>query len=141
MIVGQGCKRLILDLAMMKMDRLNQRLSAIVTQGDAAWFAAHPDNRIRMRHAVASEFDEDVGGPPVGMSWRCIVVEAQPGVRIRQPVALPIHTANDSMSDQQLFALFVQAAPPQAKRMIKQLRAMKLSDAPNQSASANGASA
>ena len=106
---------------------LNERLTAIVTEGDAAWFAAHPDNRVRMRNAVPSEFNEDIGTAPVGMTWRCIVVEAQPGVRMRQPVALPMSASNDDMSDQQLFALFMQAAPPEAKRMIDQLRAAKLS--------------
>ncbi|RZF61166.1 hypothetical protein EWE75_19380 [Sphingomonas populi] len=105
---------------------LNERLTAIVTEGDAAWFAAHPDNRVRMRNAVAGEFSEEIGTAPVGMTWRCIIVEAQPGVRMRQPVALPMGVSND-MSDHQLFALFMQAAPPQAKRMIDQLRAAKLS--------------
>jgi len=106
---------------------LNERLTAIVTEGDAAWFAAHPDNRVRMRNAVSSEFNEEIGAPPVGMTWRCIVLEAQPGVRVRQPVALPMAVSNDDMSDQQLFALFMQAAPPEAKGMIDQLRAANLS--------------
>jgi len=108
---------------------LSERLTAIVTEGDAAWFAAHPDNRVRMRNAVPSEFNEEIGTAPVGMTWRCIIVEAQPGVRVRQPVALPMTVSNDDMSDQQLFALFMQAAPPEAKRMIDQLRAAKLSGA------------
>ena len=108
---------------------MNERLTAIVTQGDAAWFAAHPDNRVRMRNAAAGEFNEEIGTAPVGMTWRCIVVEAQPGVRVRQPVALPMSVSNDEMNDQQLFALFMQAAPPEAKGMIDQLRAAKLSGA------------
>ena len=106
---------------------LNERLTAIVTEGDAAWFEAHPDNRVRMRNAVAGEFNEEIGAAPMGMTWRCIVVEAQPGVRMRQPVALPMSASNDDMSDQQLFALFMQAAPPEAKGMIDRLRAAKLS--------------
>ena len=114
----------------MKMDGLNERLAAVATQGDANWFEAHPDDRIRMRNAVPGEFQGDIGVPPVGMTWRCIVVEAQPDVRVRQQVALPIAVANDSMSGHQLFALFMQAAPPEAKRMIDQLRAIKLPGAP-----------
>lgn len=110
----------------MKTDDLNERLAAVVTQGDAAWFEAHPDNRVRMRNAVPAEFDESIGTAPVGMTWRCIVVEAQPGVRVRQPVALPVSVSNDSMDDQQLFGLFMEAAPPEAKRMIDQLRAMRV---------------
>lgn len=113
---------------MVETKAVTERLIAIVTQGDVAWFETHPDNRIRMRNAVPMEFDEDIGTAPVGMTWRCIVVEAQPGVRVRQPVALPIAASNDGMSDQELFALFMQAAPPQAKRMIDQLRAMRAPD-------------
>ncbi len=110
---------------MVETNAMNERLAAIVTQGDVAWFETHPDNRIRMRNAVPMEFDEDIGAAPVGMTWRCIVVEAQPGVRVRQPVALPAAVGNDGMSDRELFALFVAAAPPQARRMIDQLRAMR----------------
>jgi hypothetical protein len=113
----------------MKTDGLNARLAAVVTQGDAAWFEVHPDMCVRMRNVVSGEFAEEIGVAPVGMTWRCIVVEAQPGVRLRQPVALPVVVANDSMSDQDLFALFIQAAPPEAKRTIDQLRALKLSGA------------
>jgi hypothetical protein len=109
---------------------LNERMIAIVTQGDMAWFEAHPDSRLRMRNAVPMEFDEDIGVAPVGMTWRCIVVEAQPGVRVRQPVALPVALSNDSLDDQQLFRLFMEAAPPEAKRMIDQLRAIRASEAP-----------
>ena len=105
---------------------LRERMISIVTEGDAAWFAAHPDNRVRMRNAVAGEFNEEIGAAPVGMTWRCIVVEAQPGVRVRQPVALPIAVTNDDMSDQQLFALFMQAAPTGAKVVISQLRGLEL---------------
>jgi len=108
---------------------LSERLAAIVTEGDAAWFAAHPDNRVRMRNAAPGEFNEEIGTAPVGMTWRCIVVEAQPGVRVRQPVALPVSVSNDSMDDQQLFGLFLEAAPREAKRMINQLRAMRVPSA------------
>lgn len=100
---------------------LQMRMIEIATQGDAAWFETHPDNRIRIRNAVAGEFNEDFGQAPVGMSWRAIVLEAQPGMRMRQPVALPLHVDND-LSDQDLFALFMQAAGPEAKDIISRLR-------------------
>jgi hypothetical protein len=119
---------------MVETGSMNERLAAIVTQGDGAWFEAHPDNRIRMRNAVPVEFDEDIGIAPVGMTWRCIVIEAQPGVRVRQPVALPAAVGNDGMNDRELFALFVEAAPPEAKRMIDQLRAMRAPGTPKPAA-------
>jgi len=58
--------------------------------GDAAWFGKNPDRRIRIRQAVASEFSEEIGRAPVGMQWFALVLEAQPGARVRQPVALSI---------------------------------------------------
>lgn len=104
---------------------LQKRMIEVATQGDAAWFETHPDNRIRIRNAVAGEFNEDFGPAPVGMSWRAIVLEAQPGMRMRQPVALPLNIDND-LSDHDLFALFMQAAGPQAKDTISRLRKVNL---------------
>jgi len=126
---------------MAELNALNERMIAIVTQGDAAWFEAHPDNRIRIRNAVPKESNEDIGTAPVGMTWRCIVVEAQPGVRVRQPIALQVPVSNDSMSDQELFALFVQAAPPDARRMIDQLRKTRLPGAPKPAGAVSGPNA
>lgn len=104
---------------------LQQRMIEIATQGDAAWFDRHPDNRIRIRNAVAREFPADFGPAPVGMSWRAIVLEAQPGVRLRQAVALPLHIGND-LGDHDLFALFMQAAGPDARDVVRQLRGVRL---------------
>lgn len=109
---------------------LNERMIDVATQGDAAWFEKHPDNRIRVRNAVPMEFNRNLGEPPVGMTWRAIVVEAQPGVRARQPVALPMTVKNDAWDDQDLFDLFVQVAGPDAKAMVDKLRAMKLPGTP-----------
>ncbi|RSV20379.1 hypothetical protein CA236_00225 [Sphingomonas sp. ABOLG] len=97
----------------------------VATQGDAAWFEKNPDRRLRLRNAVPGEF-RDLSDPPVGMTWRVIVVEAQPGVRARQPLALPLSAGNDAMAEAQLFTLFMQAAPKEARRMVAQLRKMKL---------------
>lgn len=108
---------------------INEQMIEVVTQGDGAWFGAHPDNRIRMRNAVEGEFNEDFGLAPVGMSWRAIVLEAQPGVRMRQPVALPLHVSND-LPDHDLFALFMQAAGPEAKEIVGKLRRLKLPGKP-----------
>lgn len=109
---------------------LNEKIIEIATQGDAAWFEKHPDSRLRMRNAVAMEFNRNLGEAPVGMTWRAIVLEAQPGVRMRQPIALPMGVRNDDMDDEQLFALFMQVAPAEAKGMVKQLRGLKLPGSP-----------
>ena len=106
---------------MAQMAALQKRMIEIATQGDAAWFERYPDNRIRIRNAIAGEFNEDFGQAPVGMSWRAIVLEAQPGIRMRHPVALPLHINND-LSDHDLFALFMQAAGPEAKDAFSRLR-------------------
>jgi len=110
---------------------LQERIIEIATQGDAAWFEKHPDSGIRMRNAVPMEFNENLGEPPLGMSWRALVVEAQPGARARQPIALPLSVANDSLDEQELFALFVQAAPPEAKGIIDRLRRIKVPGTPS----------
>lgn len=109
---------------------LNERIIEIATQGDAAWFEKRPDNRLRMRNAVPMEFNRNLGEPPVGMTWRAIVLEAQPGVRMRQPIAIPMEVGNDDMDDQQLLSLFMQVAPAEAQGMVTQLRGLKLPGSP-----------
>lgn len=109
---------------------LQERIIEIATQGDAAWFENKPDRRVRLRKAVPMEFNQDLGEPPVGMTWRAIVVEAQPGVRARQPLALPTSIENEALDEQELFDLFLQVAPPEAKGIIDQLRRMKLTGTP-----------
>ena len=115
---------------MVEVKALHERVIEVATQGDAAWFDQRPDRRIRLRNAVPLEFNRDLGEPPVGMTWRAIVIEAQPGVRARQPVALPLGIDNDSMAEEDLFSLFMQAAPKEAKAMLKQLRRIKLPGTP-----------
>lgn len=118
---------------MVEIRALNEKIIEIATQGDAAWFEKHPDNRLRMRNAVPMEFNRNLGEAPVGMTWRAIVLEAQPGVRLRQPIALPMGGGNEDMDDQQLLALFIQVAPPEAKSILTQLRDLKLPGTPKQS--------
>lgn len=98
----------------------------IATAGDAAWFGTHLDRRLRIRNMIPGEFDDVVGLPPVGMTWRTIVLEAQPGARTRQAIALPIGTDIDALTDRDLFDLFLQVAPPGARAMIASLRKIKL---------------
>jgi hypothetical protein len=105
---------------------IHEQLIEIATQGDAAWFAKHPDRRMRIRNAVAAEFEDDVGQAPAGMAWHTLVLEAQPGARLRQPIALPVGTDGDAMTDETLFGLFIEVSPPGAKQLVAKLRAAKL---------------
>jgi len=98
----------------------------IATAGDAAWFAKASTRRLRIRNMVPGEFADLDGRPPVGMAWHTIVLEAQPGARSRQAIALPIGTDAAAFGDEELFDLFVQAAPPGARKMIAALRKVKL---------------
>lgn len=102
------------------------RMVHIATEGDAGWFENNPDRRIRIRNAIPMEFSEDVGRAPVGMAWFVLVLEAQPGARLRQPIALPIGFDIGDTDDAALFALFRQAAPDGASDLLKTLRAAKL---------------
>lgn len=109
---------------------LHERMIHLATQGDAAWFKKRPDRRIRLRNAVPMEFNQDLGPPPTGMTWRALVIEAQPGARARQPVALPVGIDNEAMAEDDLFNLFMQAAPKEAKSMIDKLRRVRLPGSP-----------
>jgi hypothetical protein len=110
--------------------RILDRGVAIATGGDALWFAAHADRRLRIRNMVPGEFSDVAVQAPVGMALHTIVLEAQPGARSRQAIALPIGTAVDRLGDDDLFDLFVQAAPPGARKMIARLRKVKIASAP-----------
>ena len=101
---------------------LQARAVDIATAGDAAWFDRHHDRRLRIRNLVAGEFADVSGLPPVGMAWRTIVLEAQPGARSRQAIALPLDLDIDTLHDPDLFDLFLQVAPPGARAMIASLR-------------------
>lgn len=98
----------------------------IAAAGDVAWFAKNPDRRLRLRNMIPGEFSDVSGEPPVGMAWRTIVIEAQPGARSRQAIALPLAIAIDTLTDEALFELFVQVAPPGAREVIASLRKVKL---------------
>ncbi len=104
----------------------NSMAVEIAAAGDVSWFARNPDRRLRLRTMIPGEFSDVGGEPPVGMAWRTIVIEAQPGARSRQAIALPLGVAIDTLTDEALFALFVQAAPPGARQAIAALRKVKL---------------
>lgn len=112
---------------------MNERdlATEIATAGDALWFEAHGDRRMRIRNMVPREFVDVDGPPPVGMAWRTIVIEAQPGARSRQAIALPTGVAIDTLGDDDLFDLFLQVAPKGARDVIARMRKMKLPGVPN----------
>lgn len=105
---------------------IHDRIIEVATRGDATWFEKNPDRRIRIRQAVANEFADTIGQSPVGMQWFVLVLEAQPGARLRQPIALPIGFDISGMVDGELFSLFKQAAPVEARALLGKLRSAKL---------------
>jgi hypothetical protein len=109
---------------------LQKQLLGIATAGDALWFANNADRRIRIRPAAAMEFNENLGQAPVGMRWFALVLEAQPGARMRQAIALPLDFDSSALDDSSLFSLFQQAAPPEAKKLLERLRSTKLQTFP-----------
>ncbi|WP_380779513.1 hypothetical protein [Sphingomonas sp. R86520] len=102
------------------------RVAEIAMAGDGSWFDKHPERRLRIRAMIPGEFDDVLGQAPVGMTWRTIVLEAQPGARSRQAIALPLATDIDALGDGDLFNLFLQAAPPGARDVIASMRKVKL---------------
>lgn len=115
---------------MVEVRAIHERAIELATLGDAAWFESNPERRIRIRNSVPTEFNEGISPPPSGMLVRTLVLEAQPGARLRQPVALPADVVIDELGDEELFALFVQVAPPEAKDLLKKLRITKLPGTP-----------
>lgn len=111
---------------MVEMRAIHERMIELATLGDAAWFESNPDRRIRIRNAVAMEFNDDIEPSPSGMRVQTLVLEAQPGVRMRHPVALSSAVEIDALGDEELFALFMQVAPSTAKDALKKLRSTKI---------------
>jgi len=60
------------------------------------------------------------------MRWFVLVLEAQPGARLRQPIALSIGFDISGLDDGALFSLFKQAAPVESRDLLSKLRAAKL---------------
>lgn len=115
---------------MVEVRAIHEKVIELATLGDAAWFESNPERRIRIRNAVPMEFNGIAGPSPVGMVLHTLVLEAQPGVRMRQPFALSVDAASSELGDEALFALFMQVAPPEAKEALKRLRATQLPGAP-----------
>jgi hypothetical protein len=98
---------------------------------DADWFEANPTRNLRLRDRIAGEYEAfEINIPPPGTTPRTLVVQMQPGVRMRQPVAIFPHIKNDEVTDAQLFAFFQDVAPFQAKEMANKLRKVKLAGKP-----------
>ena len=53
---------------------------------DRAWFVANPGCSYRLRDALPMEFNGQLEEPPVGSTWRVLVVELTGEMRLRCPV-------------------------------------------------------
>ena len=101
---------------------------------DAMWFEAHPDRQLRLRDRIAGEYEPAAGvgdlfAPP-GTTPRTLVIQFQPGVRGRYPVAIFPHVKNDDVTDAQLFAFFKEAIPFEAQQLASKIRKVKLPGKP-----------
>lgn len=102
------------------------------TEDDAAWFEANPDRLFRLRNRVPGEYEaHQIDLPPPGLTPRTLVVQAQPGVRMRQPVAVFADVRNDEVTDAQLFAFFEDTANFEMRELLAKLRKVKLPGKPN----------
>jgi hypothetical protein len=104
------------------------------SKDDAAWFEAHPNRQLRLRDRIPGEYEPaaslDDLVPPPGTTPRTLVLQLQPGVRGRYPVAIFPHVKNDEMTDAQLFAFFKEVIPFEAQDIASKFRKVKLSGKP-----------
>lgn len=101
------------------------------SRDDAAWFAANPDRQLRLRDRIPGEYEaHQIDLPPPGLVPRTLVVEAQPGVRLRQPVTVFAQVRNDQVTDADLFAYFQETANLEMRQMVAKLRKAKLPGTP-----------
>jgi hypothetical protein len=109
------------------------------SRDDAAWFEAYPERNLRLRNRIPGEYEQFDAGmlPPPGMTARTLVIQAQPGVRVRQPVAIFSDIHNDDVTDAQLFAFFKENYPAESQALISKMRKIKLPDTKARSATAS----
>lgn len=112
------------------MERVGPGVDA-ASQDDAAWFEANPGRKLRLRNRIAGEYEaHQIELPPPGLTARTLVVQAQPGVRMRQPVAVFADVRNDEVTDAQLFTFFEETANLEMRQLLAKLRKVKLSGEP-----------
>jgi hypothetical protein len=58
-------------------------------EDDRLWFDAHPDHKLRLRRAVPREFNGHDMPPTPDWIAAVLVILIGPGLRLRQPFALP----------------------------------------------------
>ena len=96
-------------------------------EDDRIWFEQNVGKRFRLREVVPFEFNGPMGNPPRGMRWRAIIVQLELGVRIRQPIGLPLEAPNEGASQEQLEKLFIKVVP-EALRGKVELAVQKAKD-------------
>jgi hypothetical protein len=102
------------------------------SKNDAAWFEANPHRNLRLRDRIPGEYEKLDAGllPPPGTTARTLVIQMQPGVRARQPVAIFEYVKNDEVTDAQLFAFFKENYPLESQQLISKIRNIKLPGKP-----------
>ena len=104
----------------------------VASEDDAAWFEANADRVFRLRNRIGGEYEaHQVDLPPPGMTPRTLVVQAQPGVRIRMPVSAYANVSNDGTSDAELFVFFEEVASLEMRETVAKLRKVSLAGKPN----------
>ena len=96
-------------------------------EDDRIWFERNVGQRFRLREVVPFEFNGPMGDPPKGMNWRAIIGQLEPGVRMRQPIGLPLEAPNEGASQEQLEKLFIKVVPEEFREKI-QLALQKAKD-------------
>jgi hypothetical protein len=76
---------------------------------DRRWFEANVGRKFRIRDTIPFEYNYPIGSPPQGMSWRTLVSEVEPDVRLRSLVAFPNEVSIEGVDDRHLEPLFKRA--------------------------------
>lgn len=102
------------------------------SKNDAEWFEANPDRNFHLRDRMPGEYETFDASliPPPGTAARTLVIQIQPGVRARQPVAIFNHIENEKTTDAQLFAFFKENYPLESQQLISKMRKITLPGTP-----------
>lgn len=108
------------------MDHLSKLVDAIhakvidrTCEGDREWFEANPNRLFRLRDMIPYENNGPIEAPPDGMSWRTLIVQLEPGMRLRAILSVPAKLDNEDADDQQLASIFMPLAPKPLRKMLK----------------------
>jgi hypothetical protein len=86
-------------------------------ENDRKWFEDNPERICRLRSAMPYEFNGPVDDPPEGSSWRALVTQIEPGMRVRAQVALPTEIRNEA-DDRQIASIAMPLLPEHLQRLL-----------------------